>query len=251
MNFKITENISYPDQKEQYFVPIGFPEANLYYHSIINKNPNYNNEANNFHINDNHNESILKIKTSSSEKLPKNKSNENKSNEISLVALLNAIGDYNAKKSSPTPIKEIKIKNDSVSSESEKQQDSINVMELLTQKTKRNQKFCYDCPHHNSPHYAKGMCSNCYHSKGRKKKPWKCPHTNKFHYAHGLCQNCYQIRYMKKQNFGDSKLTQQNSNNDIEELTINSDNENSKKGLDIKKKKSKSRASKKKVKLNF
>ena len=43
------------------------------------------------------------------------------------------------------------------------------------------------------------MCSNCYHSKGRIKKPWNCPHINKSHYALGLCQNCYQIAYIKKQ----------------------------------------------------
>ncbi len=42
------------------------------------------------------------------------------------------------------------------------------------------------------------MCSNCYHSKGRSKKPWNCVHVNKAHYALGLCQNCYQMAYIKK-----------------------------------------------------
>ena len=87
------------------------------------------------------------------------------------------------------------------------------MMELLTQKTKRNQKYCNACPHHNAPHYAKGMCSNCYHSRGRKKKPWNCPHTNKFHYAHGLCQNCYQMRYMKNAKDDGNKL-QENTGED-------------------------------------
>ena len=114
-------------------------------------------------------------------------------------------------------------KNDSFSSDSEKQGDSYAVMELLTQKTKRNQKYCNACPHHNAPHYAKGMCSNCYHSRGRKKKPWKCPHLNKFHYAHGLCQNCYQMKYMKKQNDdGGIRVLQSSSNLDFEELSNNS-----------------------------
>ena len=45
------------------------------------------------------------------------------------------------------------------------------------------------------------MCSNCYHSRGRSKKPWNCPHVNKTHYALGLCQNCYQMNYIKKQYF--------------------------------------------------
>ena len=97
-------------------------------------------------------------------------------------------------------------------------------MELLTQKTKRNQKYCNACPHHNAPHYAKGMCSNCYHSRGRKKKPWRCPHLNKFHYAHGLCQNCYQMKYMKKQNDqpDDGIKIPSSSNIDLEELSFNS-----------------------------
>lgn len=41
------------------------------------------------------------------------------------------------------------------------------------------------------------MCSNCYHSRGRNKKPWKCHHGSKPHYALGLCQNCYQMHYTK------------------------------------------------------
>ena len=49
------------------------------------------------------------------------------------------------------------------------------------------------------------MCSNCYHSKGRSKKPWKCCHFNKSHYALGLCQNCYQMSYIKKQNLENKK----------------------------------------------
>ena len=52
---------------------------------------------------------------------------------------------------------------------------------LIGKKKKRNEKLCTECPHINEPHYAKGMCSNCYHSKGRSKKPWKCIRINKTH----------------------------------------------------------------------
>ena len=70
--------------------------------------------------------------------------------------------------------------------------------DILNKKKKRTIKICNNCPHKYAIHYAKGMCSNCYHSKGRIKKPWNCPHTNKTHYALGLCQNCYQMAYIKK-----------------------------------------------------
>jgi len=42
-----------------------------------------------------------------------------------------------------------------------------------------------NCGHPDKEHYAKGMCSNCYHKYGRTKKPWKCTHDKL--YACGLC----------------------------------------------------------------
>ena len=42
-----------------------------------------------------------------------------------------------------------------------------------------------NCGHPERDHYAKGMCSNCYHKYGRSKKPWKCGHDKL--YACGLC----------------------------------------------------------------
>lgn len=45
------------------------------------------------------------------------------------------------------------------------------------------------CGHHDKPHYARGLCNNCYHKHGRTKKPWLCSHEKL--YAHGLCQKCY------------------------------------------------------------
>lgn len=70
---------------------------------------------------------------------------------------------------------------------------------VLGRKKRRVTKMCTACPHKYAMHYAKNMCSNCYHAKGRSKKPWNCPHINKSHYALGLCQNCYQMNYIKKQ----------------------------------------------------
>ena len=69
---------------------------------------------------------------------------------------------------------------------------------ILGKKKKRATKMCTACPHKYAIHYAKNMCSNCYHIKGRSKKPWNCSHVNKSHYALGLCQNCYQMNYIRK-----------------------------------------------------
>ena len=54
------------------------------------------------------------------------------------------------------------------------------------------------CPHKGAKHYAKNMCSSCYHSKGRSKRAWKCEHTDQAHYALGVCQVCYQANYFLK-----------------------------------------------------
>jgi hypothetical protein len=48
------------------------------------------------------------------------------------------------------------------------------------------------CPHKTQEYYAKGMCKNCYHNKGkRSKRATKCDHHDRDHYAKGLCKNCY------------------------------------------------------------
>ncbi len=109
--------------------------------------------------------------------------------------------------------------------EDEKTNNSL----LLCKKKKRNGRLCTECPHKFTPHYSKGMCSNCYHSKGRSKKPWKCSHINKSHYALGLCQNCYQIAYIKKQNLENKKdkIIGNNINivnNEVFDKKVNDDN---------------------------
>lgn len=88
--------------------------------------------------------------------------------------------------------------------------------EFLGKKRKINCS-CPNCPHKDAPHYAKGMCSNCYHTKGRKKIPTKCPHKEKALYALGVCQNCYQMNYVKKQKkgkFSKKKFIKIEKNND-------------------------------------
>lgn len=49
----------------------------------------------------------------------------------------------------------------------------------------------FACEHTNQKHYAKGLCRNCYHSKGRKKHANLCDHPERSHYAKGLCKGCY------------------------------------------------------------
>ena len=60
-----------------------------------------------------------------------------------------------------------------------------------------SKKKILSCPHKDKRYYAKGMCVNCYHRKGRTKKAWKCPHTHKMHYSKGLCKFCYLANYYK------------------------------------------------------
>ena len=182
--------IPQPQNPSQIYPQVAFIDPNLYYTPLFPKNiVPYNNQIN------------------SEEKVNKTPKKIN-TIEISLISLLKAISEFN----------ESNINSEKTEKSDElNKEENINIMELLTQKTKRIQKYCNACPHHNAPHYAKGMCSNCYHSRGRQKKPWNCPHSNKFHYALGLCQNCYQMRYMKKVNDDGSKGQENTGENNLEE----------------------------------
>ena len=53
------------------------------------------------------------------------------------------------------------------------------------------------CPHTNRKHYAKNMCSVCYHRFGRRKLAWNCDHRTRFNYSKGLCQPCYLRNYIR------------------------------------------------------
>lgn len=124
------------------------------------------------------------------------------SDENKLLSLMNTLSKSNQE---PQNQDNSTTNQDSQKSEPEKSPkihgEKIQVLdnpEYLCKKRKKATRVVDNCPHTNLPHYAKGMCSNCYHTRGRNKAPWKCPHTEKFHYALGLCQNCYQYTYNKK-----------------------------------------------------
>ena len=71
----------------------------------------------------------------------------------------------------------------------------IRKIDKKTKKSKlltKHRKKITKCPHRQLEYYAKGMCKNCYHNKGkRSKKASKCDHKERDHYAKGLCKNCY------------------------------------------------------------
>ena len=54
------------------------------------------------------------------------------------------------------------------------------------------------CPHYQRKHYAKNMCSNCYHKLGRQHTAWACRHKERPMYAKGRCQYCYLRMYSRK-----------------------------------------------------
>lgn len=54
------------------------------------------------------------------------------------------------------------------------------------------------CPHLDKKHYAKNMCHNCYHRKGKSRMADACEHTTRPHYSNGLCQSCYLAQYYLK-----------------------------------------------------
>lgn len=66
------------------------------------------------------------------------------------------------------------------------QTEDISTLDL-DKKKPRAAKNNFKCGHHERKHYAKGMCCNCYHKKGREKLAWGCEHKDKAHYAKGLC----------------------------------------------------------------
>ena len=90
-----------------------------------------------------------------------------------------------------TPAANIDLSNLPVDSE-------VHVKDLLNALfTRQRNKTNTECEHTDRKHYAKGMCSWCYHKYGRVKKSWACPHEDKVMYAQGMCQSCYLHRYHK------------------------------------------------------
>jgi hypothetical protein len=76
----------------------------------------------------------------------------------------------------------------------------------------RTKKLNTACPHKDRKHYAKNMCSACYHRSGRTKAAWKCKHSERAHYARGLCQNCYLSLYHQRRGL-DKKLQEAKTHN--------------------------------------
>ena len=76
-------------------------------------------------------------------------------------------------------------------SEEVPQEQEVNVVQ-------RKRREILKCPHTDKKHYAKNMCHNCYHRKGKTKMAWACEHTHKSHYSSGMCQNCYLAKYYIK-----------------------------------------------------
>lgn len=80
------------------------------------------------------------------------------------------------------------------------------VSEVKTVPGQRKRREIYKCPHTDKKHYAKNMCHNCYHRKGKTKMAYACGHPERSHYSSGMCQNCYLAKYyLKRKNKQEEK----------------------------------------------
>lgn len=70
--------------------------------------------------------------------------------------------------------------------------------DVVAQSNERQLMQVSACPHTDRKHYAKEMCSRCYHKYGREKLAWACSHKHRHHYAKGRCQTCYLKMYYKR-----------------------------------------------------
>lgn len=92
------------------------------------------------------------------------------------------------------------------------EEDIVEVKEVSGQRKRRE---IFKCPHTDRKHYAKNMCHNCYHRKGKTKMAYACGHTNKSHYSSGMCQNCYLAKYyIKRKNKMEEKAKAEASKKD-------------------------------------
>lgn len=83
----------------------------------------------------------------------------------------------------------------------------------------RKTKEVTHCEHVDRKHYAKGLCSTCYHKGGRTKLAWNCEHRDELHYAKGCCQECYLQFHSKRGKKLSKKIAlNKKSNNDLNEL---------------------------------
>jgi hypothetical protein len=72
------------------------------------------------------------------------------------------------------------------------------VIEEKAMAGQRKRREIFKCPHTDKKHYAKNMCHNCYHRKGKTKMAHACGHPDRSHYSSGMCQNCYLAKYYLK-----------------------------------------------------
>ncbi len=88
-------------------------------------------------------------------------------------------------------------------------------IQIQTEKANsRKTKVVTNCEHTERKHYAKGLCSSCYHKGGRTKKSWNCDHKDRVHYAKGCCHECYITFHSKR---GKKKL-RKNINEDLNDI---------------------------------
>ena len=91
---------------------------------------------------------------------------------------------------------------------------------IINDMSLRKRRQINKCPHTDQKHYAKNMCHNCYHRKGKTKMAYLCEHKNKSHYSSGLCQNCYLAKYYikRKLKFPEQKSQNGQDINDVENI---------------------------------
>jgi hypothetical protein len=63
---------------------------------------------------------------------------------------------------------------------------------------KKSRKQITQCEHTDSEFYAQGLCSKCYHNRGRVKKAKYCEHIDLTMYARGVCKSCYHQFFFRR-----------------------------------------------------
>ena len=86
------------------------------------------------------------------------------------------------------------------------------------QKEIKHRKVISKCPHTDKTYYANGMCKNCYHAKGRKKKGTTCGHEDRVLYAKGMCKNCYLSKYHKTKRIDNKSKKKQEKGEEEERI---------------------------------
>ena len=70
------------------------------------------------------------------------------------------------------------------------QEDELEYLERIVAQLRQGHKTgrrVTACEHRDRKHYARGMCKNCYNTKGRPQRATLCPHTDRLNYAKNRC----------------------------------------------------------------